>query len=143
MQRKNKFNKAFDKIINETLTLGSNPSFEHGGGLNVGGKGMNMGPEQVSFLDIIAGIAKEKRKRNPGDPIIGYPLQNKIPDEIADVIEKLANVTGKFKQATGNPVIRDNEKAMNTCKKITKKLRRSGAILMSIREDLDDLVVEH
>ena len=85
MTKKNKFNKQYDNI-QESLTLGSNPSFENGGGLNVGGKGMNMGPEQISFLDIIAGIAKEKRKRQPDSPIIGYPLQNKIPDELADVV---------------------------------------------------------
>lgn len=142
MTKKNKFNKQYDNI-QESLTLGSNPSFENGGGLNVGGKGMNMGPEQISFLDIIAGIAKEKRKRQPDSPIIGYPLQNKIPDELADVVEKLSNVAGKFKQAGQNPVIRDNEKANKAVKRILKKLARSGGILMSLKNDLDDLVVEY
>lgn len=142
MTNKNKFNKQVDNI-QESLTLGSNPSFENGGGLNVGGKGMNMGPEQISFLDIIAGIAKEKRRRQPDSPVIGYPLQNKIPEELADVVEKLATVTGKFRQAGGNPVIKGNKKAHDAVKRITKKLKRSGGILMSIKKDLDDLVVEY
>lgn len=142
MTSKNKFNKQYESI-QESLTLGSNPSFENGGGLNVGGKGMSMGPEQISFLDIIAGIAKEKRKRQPDSPIIGYPLQNKIPDDLADVVGKLADVTGKFKQAGQNPVIRDNEKARKAVARILKKLKRSGGILMSLKKDLDDLVVEY
>lgn len=142
MTKKNKFNKQVDNI-QESLTLGSNPSFENGGGLNVGGKGMRMGPEQISFLDIIAGIAKEKRKRQPDSPIIGYPLQNHIPDELADVVEKLSNVTGKFYQAGKNPVIKDNKKAHDAVIRILKKLKKSGGILMSLKKDLDDLVVEY
>lgn len=142
MTKKNKFNKQFNSI-QESLTLGSNPSFENGGGLNVGGKGMRMGPEQISFLDVIAGIAKEKRKRQPDSPIIGYPLQNSIPDELADVVEKLSNVTGKFAAAGKNPVIRDNKKAHDAVVRILKKLKNSGGILMSLKRDLDDLVVEY
>jgi len=142
MTKKNKFNKQLENI-QESLTLGSNASFEHGGGMNVGGKGMSMGPEQISFLDIIAGIAKEKRRRKPDDPIIGYPLQNKIPDDLADVVEKLSNVTGKFYQAGRNPVIRDNKKAHDAVVRIIKKLKKSGGILMSLKKDLDDLVVEY
>lgn len=141
MTKKNKFNDQFNNI-QESLTLGSNPSFENGGGLNVGGKGMNMGPEQISFLDIIAGIAKEKRRRKPDSPVIGYPLQNKIPDDLADVIEKMVDITGKFRQACENPVIKDNKKAHDACVRIMKKLKKSGGIMMSIKRDLDDLVVE-
>lgn len=40
-------------------------SAENGGGLNVGGKGMQMAPTKMTMLDIIAGIEQDMRKKTP------------------------------------------------------------------------------
>lgn len=148
MQQKNKFNKAYLEIIQEAPQLGGGHmsnlrSAENGGGLNVGGKGMNMGPEAVSLLDILAIIEKERRKQRPESPIISYPLQNMIPEELAEIIGKLADVTGKFVQARKSPVFKNHEKGDEAAKRAIKKLEKCGALLMSLRNDLDDLVVEY
>lgn len=145
MQTKNKFNELYQNI-NESL--GSNYSMtthsaENGGGLNVGGKGMNATPERVSMLDIIAGIERERKNRNPQAPVIGYPLQNKIPEDLSEVVRMLAELAGKFKHASDNPVIKGNEKAYKAAIRIMKKLKKSGAIMISLKHDLDDLVVEN
>lgn len=145
MQTKNKFNKLYQNI-NESLgsnySMGSH-SAENGGGLNVGGKGMNAKPERVSMLDIIAGIEREKKNRNPDMPVIGYPLQNKIPEDLSEIVRMLAEIAGKFKQASDNPVIKGNEKALKASLRILNKLKKSGAIMISLKHDLDDLVVEN
>ena len=145
MQTKNKFNKLYQNI-NESLgsnySMGSH-SAENGGGLNVGGKGMNAKPERVSMLDIIAGIEREKKNRDTSAPVIGYPLQNKIPEDLSEIVRMLAEIAGKFKQASDNPVIKGNEKAYKAAIRILKKLKKSGAIMISLKHDLDDLVVEN
>lgn len=144
MQTKNKFNNLYETIQE---SLGSNYSMtthsaENGGGMNVGGKGMQMAPSKMTMLDIIAGIEQDMRKKNPNAPVIGYPLQNTIPEDLGDVVVMLADITGRFKQAGLNPVIKNNPKALAAVKRIFKKLKRSGAIMLSIKHDLDDLVVE-
>lgn len=144
MQTKNKFNSLYETIQE---SLGSNYSMttrsaENGGGLNVGGKGMQMAPTRMTMLDIIAGIEQDMRKKHPNAPVIGYPLQNKIPEDLSELVLKLADITGRFKQAGHSPIIKGNPKALKAVKTIIKKLRRSGAIMMSLKHDLDDLVVE-
>lgn len=148
MQQKNKFNTAYDKIIQESPQLGGGTmsnlrSAENGGGLNVGGKGMNMGPEAVSLLDILAQIEREKRKQRPESPIIAYPLQNKIPEDLAELVERAADIAGMFVQARKSPVFKNHEKGDKAAKNAIKKLKHVGAVLMSLRDDLDDLVVEY
>ena len=139
MEKENKFNKTYDTLHENAL--GSN--FQSNDALGVGGKGMTVHPQQVSFLDIIAGIERDRRKRRPDLPVIGYPLQNRIPDDLADVVDKLSSVTARFAQAKNNPVLKDNKKASKAVNKILKKLITTGKILISLKVDLDDLVVEH
>lgn len=144
MQTKNKFNDLYETLQE---SLGSNSSMtmhsaENGGGLNVGGKGMQVAPSKMTMLDIIAGIEHDMRKKHPNAPVIGYPLQNKIPEDLGDAVVMLADVTGRFRQAGLNPIIKENPKALAAVKRILKKLKRSGAIILSIKHDLDDLVVE-
>ena len=144
MQTKNKFNNLYETLQE---SLGSNYSMtthsaENGGGLNVGGKGMQVAPEKMTMLDIIAGIERDMRKKHPDAPVIGYPLQNTIPEDLGDAVVMLADITGRFKHAGLNPIIKENPKALAAVKRILKKLKRSGAIMLSIKHDLDDLVVE-
>jgi len=148
MQEKNKFNLAYTEVIQEYANVGSGGmtnlrSGENGGGLNVGGKGMNMGPNQVTLLDILADIEKQKRKKNPDTPIIAYPLQNNIPDDLAELVAGMADITALFVQASHSPVIKEHEKGRKAIKKIVKKLKHAGDVVMSIKHNLDDLVVEH
>lgn len=145
MQKKNKFNNLYETLQE---SLGSNYSMtthsaENGGGLNTGGKGMQMAPTKMTMLDIIAGIEQDMRKKHPDSPVIGYPLQNTIPEDLGDIVVMLAEITGRFKQAGGNPVIKGNPKALAAVKRVLKKLKRTGAIMMSLKNDLDDLVVEN
>lgn len=74
--------------------------------------------------------------------MIGYPLQNKIPEDLSEIVGTLASITGRFRQAGSNPIIKENPKALAAVKRIIKKLKRTGAIMISLRHDLDDLVVE-
>lgn len=140
MEKENKFNNMYDTILENALGSSYGNSND---ALGVGGKGMTVHPQQVSFLDIIAGIERDRRKRRPDLPVIGYPLQNRIPDDLAEVVDKLSGITARFAQAHKNPVLKDNEKASKAVKTILKKLVKTGKILLSLKNDLDDLVVEH
>jgi len=142
MQTKNKFNNTYETIQESLGSSMTTHSAENGGGLNVGGKGMQMAPTKMTMLDIIAGIEQDMRKKHPDAPVIGYPLQNKIPEDLSEIVGTLADITGRFKQAGSNPIIKENPKALAAVKRIVKKLKRTGAIMISLRHDLDDLVVE-
>ncbi|MBP01548.1 MAG: hypothetical protein CMM25_01890 [Rhodospirillaceae bacterium] len=140
MEKENHFNNAYDTLVENQLGSNYN-SGTPGDNMGIGGKGMSFKPESMSLLDIVQKYEDDKRQKNPNDPIIAYPL-DKIPTDLGEMVVRLASLVTLFKQAAGNPIIKENPKAVKTIKKILKKLSHSGGVIMSIKDDIDDLVVE-
>jgi hypothetical protein len=148
-KKENQFNKLY-RIFAEDASISSNFSMQGGGagrsaggvGYPPGGGGIEMNPTKVSLLDIVAEYEKEKRKKNPSNPIIGYPLQNKLPEDIGEIFVKISEIASRFKVFCDNPIIKENPKALKTGKKMLKKLAHAGGAIMSLKDDLDDLIVE-
>ena len=144
MEKESNFNKLYD-ILQEELQLGSNYSMygnTKGDAMGVGNKGMNFAAAKVSLLDIVDTLDKEKRDSKVDNPVMAYPLQNRIPEDLSDVVEKLTELVSKFSHAGGNPIIKENPAGLKTIKKIVKKLAHAGGVVISIKDDIDDLVVE-
>jgi len=147
MQQKNKFNTAYQEILQESPTLGGGSfsnlrNAENGGGMNVGGMGGEK-QKHVSLLDILSQVEQQRRKQRPDSPIITYPLQNKLPDDVSELVRQVADITGLFVQAKESPVFKANDKGTKACEQAIKKLKKVGAILMSLRDNFDDLVVDY
>jgi hypothetical protein len=144
MEKESNFNKLYD-ILQEELQLGSNYSMygnTKGDALGVGNKGLNFSPERTSLLDVVDSLEKEKSKTKADNPVMAYPLQSKITEDLSEVVVKLSELVTKFSHAGGNPIIKENPKAVKTVKRIVKKLSHAGGVVMSLKEDIDDLVVD-
>jgi len=122
-------------MFTEDLTTGSNNS------LGVGTTGMELKSKKVSFLDLIDHYNKMQIGGGQAPPVVAYPIQDDVTEHIADAYTSLQEVGRRFKLAAQNPVIKDNQKALNTTKKIYTKVKKIQAALKTIGDDFADLIV--
>ena len=124
-------------LLYEDFTLGSNNS------MGVGDTGMNLKPEkkQITFFDLLDQANKMREEESTAPPITPYPIQYNVTEDLADAYTRLADAASKFRQATKNPVVSDNPKALKTTVKMYKKIKKAQAIIKSFTTDLDNLTV--
>lgn len=137
------FNNFYEEIY-ESANLGSSYMMRNGengytGGIN--SSGAEFAPRHLSILDIIADIAKQQTKDDSGQ-LMGYPLQNHVPEYLAEIVGKMADVSAIFVQAAKSDLIQKNDKASEATKQIIYKLSKAGSIMLSLKDNLDDLAID-
>ena len=127
---------TFD-LLCEDFTLGSNNA------MGVGDTGMNLKPEkkQITFFDLLDQAQKMKDEKNETTPTGPYPIQYNVTEDLADAYARLSDAGSKFRQATQNPVISDNPRALKITVKMYKKIKKAQDIIRSFTDDLNDLTI--
>ena len=128
--------KGFD-ILLEDASLGSNNA------MGVGGSGMNMKPQKVTFMDLFDHYKQQSGDGGKAPPLQPYPTDSGVLDAIADSYVKLQDAKSGFLTAAKNPIIKDNPPALKATGKIYKKLEKAQKIILSLQSDLDDLVIDN
>lgn len=127
----------FDTLY-EDATLGSNNA------MGVGGTGMNLKPQKVTFMDLFDHYKKQKSEQDEGKAptLKPYPTDTTVLEAIADSYVKLQDAKSGMLEAAKNPVIKDNKPALKAAAGVYKKLEKAQKIILSLQSDLDDLTIE-
>jgi len=127
----------FDTLL-EDASLGSNNA------MGVGGSGMNLKPQKVTFMDLFDHYKKQKHDEDDGKApgLKPYPTDTTVLEAIADSYIKLQDAKSGMLTAAKNPIIKDNKKALQAAGGVYKKLEKAQKIILSLQADLDDLTID-
>lgn len=131
--------KKKNKILFEDLQMGSNNYL--GVGKGVGQSGMVHKPAKVTLLDLLKQAGDWENEMTKAPNRLPYPLQDGLSDQLGELYISTEEIKNKVAQSAKNSIIKDNETAMKSIKKIHKKLTVMCAAIKDIVSDLDGLGV--
>jgi hypothetical protein len=127
------------QAIFEDLQTGSNNYLGVGGG--AGQSAMSLKPGKVTLLDLVKQANEWENEMGKAPNRLPYPLQDGLSDQLGQLYVDAAQVKSKVAQSTKFSIIKDNDKAMNSVKKIHKKLSTICAAIKDVASDIDEISV--
>jgi len=131
--------KGKKKTIFEDMNIGSNNYLGVGGG--AGQAAMTHKPGKVTLLDLIKQAGDWENEMGKAPNRLPYPLQDGLSDQLGKLYVDTLQVKDKVAQSAKHSIIKDNERAIKTVKKIHKKLSTIAAAIKSVSSDIDGLSV--
>jgi hypothetical protein len=127
----------FDTLLEDT-TLGSNNA------MGVGGTGMSLKPQKVTFMDLFDHYKKQKADGEEGKAptLQPYPADSGVLEAISDSYVKLQDAKSGMLEVAKNPIVKDNKPALKAAANVYKKLQKAQKIILSLQSDLDGLTID-
>lgn len=123
----------------EDLQTGSNNYLGTGGG--AGQSAMQLKPGKVTLLDLVKQAQDWENEMGKAPNRLPYPLQDGLSDQLGQLYVDASQVKSKVALSTKFSIIKDNEKAMKSVKKIHKKLSTICEAIKSVASDIDEIGV--
>lgn len=123
----------------EDLQIGSNNFM--GVGKGPGQSAMTLKPGKVTLLDLLKQARGLEDEMDRAPNRLPYPLQDGVCEQLGELYIATQEIKSKVALAGKNVIIRDNKTALDSVKKIHKKLTAISAAIKSVVDDLDGLGV--
>lgn len=123
----------------EDLQIGSNNFL--GIGKGPGQSAMTHKPGKVTLLDLLSQAKSWEAEMDKAPNRLPYPLQDGLCEQLGELYISVEEIKSKVAQSAKNSIIKDNETAMKSIKKIHKKMSVIGAAIQDVVNDLDGLGV--
>lgn len=126
-------------VLFEDLQMGSNNYL--GVGKGAGQSAMQLKPGKVTLLDLIQQANDWDAEMQKAPNRLPYPLHDGLSDQLGQLYIDTQQIMDKVAQSTKSSIIKDNDKAFKTVKKIHKKLAILCTGIKSVAEDINDIGV--
>jgi hypothetical protein len=133
-QEKNKKQTLF-----EDLQIGSNNFM--GVGKGPGQSAMSLKPAKITLMDLIKQANDWENEMGKAPNRLPFPLQDGLSDRLGDLFVKTEEIKSEVAESTKYSIIKDNEKAYESIKRIHKKLSTIGAAIQDVVNDIDNIGV--
>ena len=126
-------------VLFEDFQVGSNNFLGVGGG--PGQSAMSLKPGKVTLLDLLKQAQDWENEMGKAPNRLPFPLQDGLTDQLGQLYVDVLEVKNKVAQSAKNSIIKDNERAAKSVKKIHKKLNVIAAAIKDIATDIDGISV--
>ena len=102
---------------------------------------MTLKPGKVTLLDLLKQAQDWENEMGKAPNRLPFPLQDGLSDQLGELYVQATEIKRKVADSAKYSIIKDNESAMKSVKKIHKKLSLIGAAIKDVVKDLDGLGV--
>lgn len=126
-------------VLFEDLTVGSNNFM--GVGKGPGQSSMTLKPNKITLLDLLKQANDWENELGKAPNRLPFPLQDGLAEQIGDLYVRTAEIKQKVADSSKYSIIKDNETAYESVKKVHNKLSKICDAIKDVVSDLDGLSV--